>query len=137
MTLEKETSNQRKARRLREWRKANPDRAKELKKNWISKNREKYLSSSRNTALKIRYGITLEDYNRKFSAQNGKCAICNIQSDEGKKRLRVDHCHSSLKIRDLICQPCNTIVGMCFENIEILKSAIKYIEKHGSSNENK
>lgn len=77
-----ETEKQRKTRLMREWRKANPDRAKAIKKRSIERNREKYLESSRNTALKIRYGITLVEYNRMLSDQSGCCKICGIKSFE-------------------------------------------------------
>lgn len=80
--------------------------------------------------LKVNYGITLKDYNKMWELQEGCCAICRKHQSEFTQRLHVDHCHSTGKIRSLLCFNCNTGIGQLKEDIEILKEAIKYLEKY-------
>jgi hypothetical protein len=76
-----------------------------------------------------RYGITLEDKERMIASQNGKCAICETELDNGKHTC-VDHCHTTGKIRKILCKCCNIMIGHSKENPEILKKAIKYLLTH-------
>lgn len=107
--------------RVQEWRKNNPEkRAKQQQ-------REATKDYTRNKFLKYYYGITLEKYNEMFKNQNGCCAICKKHQVELNKRLFVDHCHNTGKIRKLLCQKCNTLLGMAEENPDVLKEAINYL----------
>ena len=80
--------------------------------------------------LKKRYGITLDDYNKMFDSQQGKCAICFTHQTELKVALAVDHRHSDGKVRELLCDGCNRGIGLLREDPVILQSAIRYLEKH-------
>ena len=87
----------------------------------------------KNQKLKKAYGITLKDYNELLSKQNNRCAICNINNN-GKYRKKerafaVDHCHSTNKIRGLLCSDCNVGIGLLKDNVNSLESAIKYLNK--------
>ncbi len=96
------------------------------------KNREKYLRTASNSQLKKNYGFSLEKYEELLEKQNGKCAICGDASPKQKniKRFAVDHCHTSKKIRGLLCANCNKGIGLLGDNIEILEKAIKYLEEN-------
>lgn len=90
-------------------------------------------NNDKNFKLKKAYGITLKEYEQLLSKQNGKCAICNIDNN-GKYRNKprafaVDHCHSTGKIRGLLCSDCNTGIGLLKDNINYLQLAIKYLNK--------
>ena len=89
-----------------------------LTKKWYKENPEKV----RNYWLK-RYGITLEDYNNLSEAQDHLCAICLSK----KSPLHVDHCHTTGKVRGLLCFSCNTLLGVAKDSPNILKSAITYL----------
>ena len=79
--------------------------------------------------LKKRYNISIEEFNQMLVNQNHKCKICGVDElNAGKKGLSVDHDHKSGKVRGLLCSNCNTAVGLLKENINILKSAIKYLD---------
>jgi len=104
------------------WRQENPDRVKKTYKNWSEKNRD----CVRKHQLK-KYGLSNDDYNKMFEVQNGKCAICNKTSE---KKLSVDHCHDSGKIRGLLCDRCNHGLGNFKENINFMFKAIEYLECH-------
>jgi len=87
----------------------------------------------KNIKLKKAYGITLDQYNNMLSKQDGKCMIC-LSDNSGfyqnkKKAFAVDHCHTTGKIRGLLCSDCNTGIGLLKENIDLLNNAIKYLNK--------
>ena len=77
--------------------------------------------------MKKRYGITPEDYDQMYLAQGGRCLICRRHSSEFTRRLHVDHDHSSGKVRGLLCQHCNHLLGNAFDDPEILQAAIHYL----------
>ena len=81
--------------------------------------------------LKAAYGITLEEYNKKVKQQNHKCAICKADEvDVMNQTLYVDHCHTTNKVRGLLCHPCNVSLGLLKENIEVLDNAKTYLLEH-------
>lgn len=107
----------------KKWREANPERRKNSYKSWASRNPELI----RNYTVK-RYGITSADYQIMFDSQNGKCYICG--NTEENKRLAVDHCHDSNKIRKLLCSHCNQGLGHFRDNEDLMFKAIEYIKCH-------
>ncbi len=98
--------------------------------------KEKWKRTNRKTLLKRHYGITpeqYEDYKRMFDAQNGLCAICGRGPSRGRRHLDVDHCHKTLRVRGLLCTPCNQGLGHFFESVDVLMSAVSYLEKYSLS----
>ncbi len=81
----------------------------------------------RSAYLRHAYGITLEDYNSMFTKQEGKCAICKIHQIELNKSLCVDHCHSTGKIRGLLCHNCNHAIGKLQDSPMIIMAAYNYL----------
>ena len=82
--------------------------------------------------LKRRYGISYTEYCDMLDEQRGGCAICkspNAQSSRTNGNLFVDHCHSTQKVRGLLCSKCNHAVGLFNDNAELLKTAINYLSK--------
>lgn len=100
---------------------------KTCKKKEISKKDSDYYYDR---SLRSKYNITIEDYNRMFEEQEGCCAICGKHQTETKKRLYVDHCHTTGQVRQLLCQHCNLIIGFANDNNDLLVQAIAYINKH-------
>ncbi len=92
-------------------------------------NPESYESNKART-LKYYYGISLEQYKQMLKDCDNKCTICNIELDRSTKKLEphIDHCHRTDKIRGILCGKCNSILGYCDDNTEILKICIKYLE---------
>lgn len=80
----------------------------------------------RNSYMKRRYGITVEDYDKMLAEQNGVCAICEKKD---KRRLAVDHCHKTGTVRGLLCSSCNISVGRFDDNPDTLKRAIEYLQR--------
>ena len=117
--------------RMRDWHHANKDKKKTNFKNWIDKIRGKV----RGTRLLRNYGLTNDDYIFMFESQIGLCAICNepqqgITKDGETKFLCVDHCHSTGKVRELLCVKCNAGLGQFRDNPDLLTKASNYLIKH-------
>ena len=84
-----------------------------------------------------RYGITLEEYELMHSAQGGVCAICEKPETArnpkgGVKSLAVDHCHTTGRVRALLCQNCNRGIGHLQESPELLSAASQYLAAHAA-----
>lgn len=110
-----------------EWRSDNPNHNQE----WRAKNKLSRKEYERARSLRRYHGITVEQYNKMFEEQNGKCAICKLPATTGQgKRLHVDHNHVTGEIRGLLCHGCNTSIGHFKENVASLKAAIGYLEMH-------
>jgi Autographiviridae endonuclease VII len=60
---------------------------------------------ARRNHLKRKYGLTPEEFMLMLKNQANQCAIC-ASSFTGLK-IEVDHCHSSGKVRGLLCTVCN------------------------------
>ena len=81
------------------------------------------------------HGITVDDYDRMFDNQDGKCAICGTTNPHGEgsnstylKNLSIDHCHKTGRIRGLLCNKCNRGIGLLQDDSELLQRAIEYLK---------
>lgn len=81
----------------------------------------------REAKLKREFGITLEEYDSVLQNQGGVCAICGKVPSESKP-LGVDHNHETGKVRGLLCDNCNLILGLAHDNSDILSKAAIYLE---------
>jgi len=77
--------------------------------------------------LQPRYGLSFEEYELLANLQGEVCAICGR---EPKGRLVVDHCHSSNRIRGLLCNPCNRAIGMLQDNEVVISKAASYVRRN-------
>ena len=71
-----------------------------------------------------KYGLTKEDYVFMMEKQNNRCAICG----EEPERPIIDHCHQTGKIRGVLCNRCNSILGFAEDRISVLEKAIQYLK---------
>ena len=74
--------------------------------------------------IKRNFNMTPEDYQNMFDSQNGVCAACK-KPTEGK--LNIDHCHTTGKVRGLLCGPCNRGLGLLQDNPQTLANLITYL----------
>ncbi|MFI0929636.1 endonuclease domain-containing protein [Streptomyces sp. NPDC021012] len=81
---------------------------------------------NRNAKYLARYGLSVAQVEAKLAEQGGKCAICR----EELTKYVVDHHHGSGKVRDLLCNGCNVVIGHCREKPDVLLAAIHYLERH-------
>lgn len=78
------------------------------------------------------YGLTKEEVKTLFQKHGGRCAICGgegfMMNSRVKSGMCVDHCHTTGKVRGLLCHNCNRALGLLQDSIQHLKSAIEYLE---------
>ena len=73
------------------------------------------------------YGISSEEYWLIYEAQGGVCYICR-RARGIKKKLSVDHCHSTGQVRGLLCTMCNKyILGHLRDDVEAAQRVIDYL----------
>lgn len=78
--------------------------------------------------IKKKYGITWDQYQSLLTSQNGLCAICN-KGESPKRRLAIDHCHKTNRVRGLLCIKCNRALGYLCDDPAIVRSALEYLLK--------
>lgn len=129
----REKNKDRLKQKTKEWIQNNPERHKKNMRRYFSikKNKEKLYNAVRKNALKNRYNLTESDYEQMLKEQNGVCAICGREPQ--KRKLAVDHCHKSNKIRGLLCVTCNLGVGYLKDDVSLLKMAIAYLQKYNQT----
>jgi hypothetical protein len=103
------------------------------KDTWKSKTKEERDTINRKNRLKHYYGLSVEEYQQMVEKQNRKCYICGNEADYNGKPLYVDHCHASGQVRKLLCQHCNSGLGMFRDNPELLIKAADYVKEHSGS----
>ena len=77
-----------------------------------------------------KYGLTTEQFDSMLKEQDSKCKICKRKlHHEGsfKEKPHVDHCHSTGKVRGLLCGWCNQGIGSAFEDVSVLSEMINYL----------
>lgn len=82
--------------------------------------------NKRDATLKRRYGISQVEFDAMVERQQGKCLICLRVP---KKKLHVDHCHSTKTVRGLLCSQCNAILGIWKEDVACALRAIDYLRR--------
>lgn len=108
----------------KQWREENPDF---FAANYQA-NRKQRIFNAREWTLKRRFGLSLKDYDDMLLAQNGVCAICGGR--DKNRRLAVDHCHHTGRVRGLLCRDCNVSLGLMREDCSRLSAAISYLQEN-------
>ena len=107
-------TKEQKAEYMRDYRRANPEKFRDLE-------------------LRKRFGISAAEYDSMLEKQKGVCQICSqpeTKVDHRTKlprRLAVDHCHKTGKVRGLLCSDCNTAIGLLKDDIDLMQKAIEYV----------
>lgn len=85
----------------------------------------------KNLAIFRTTGWSHSDYESAFAKQEGKCGICHTTLSSSRySKLCGDHCHTTGKLRGLLCANCNTAIGLFKDSTIRLRSAIEYLNKH-------
>ena len=87
---------------------------------------------SRKQLLRLRYGLSWDDYLSLHAAQGGACAICSkpltLVVNDRMASAHVDHDHATGVVRGLLCHHCNSGIGHLCESTERLRRAAEYLE---------
>lgn len=121
---EQVTKDTRAKERAREWRLKNPE--------WSRRNAKRYQKEHPDKVfgwqLK-KYGLSPDQYYELLKSQGNVCAICKKPEPNTHqyKRLAVDHCHVTNKVRGLLCSHCNTGLGKFRHSKWLLITAATYL----------
>jgi hypothetical protein len=84
--------------------------------------------------LARKYGLTPTAVEDMLTAQDGSCAICKTTNPLGEGNTStanssfcVDHCHTTGRIRGMLCNACNRGLGFFRDSKENLRNAIAYL----------
>lgn len=86
-------------------------------------------------------GFSHEQYEEMFALQSELCAVCGrpetVVNPRTKKvqHLHVDHCHTTGRVRALLCHECNTAYGQLREDPERIRMLLFYAEKQRAESE--
>ena len=111
--------------KVRKWRDENSDAIKQYR----ADNRQKHYRQE----VVRKYKIEPLWFDEQINRQNNSCLCCNQQFKWGNKQTtpHVDHCHLTKKIRGILCNRCNTVLGLCGDNKELIQKLTGYLECHG------
>ncbi|WP_061164726.1 endonuclease VII domain-containing protein [Caballeronia temeraria] len=82
--------------------------------------------------MRQKYGVDAMQYQALTEQQQNKCAICEtglIHAGQTASSACVDHCHTTGKVRGLLCYHCNRALGLFKDSQKSLQSAIDYLRK--------
>lgn len=111
------------AKRMREYRLKNIEKARE-------RDRGRYRSDPLRRYIQKamrQYGLDYEQ--AAIIAGHTSCDICG--RDNGGRRMALDHCHASGKLRGLLCDGCNIGLGNFRDDPHLLRLARKYVTQGG------
>jgi hypothetical protein len=80
--------------------------------------------------LKKRFGLSLEQYDQMLKDQDLKCAICNKHQEILTRRMAVDHCHKTGRLRALLCNSCNRGIGLFADDANLVEKAASYLKTY-------
>lgn len=83
----------------------------------------------RERQLAAKYGLTVAEFDAMLAAQGGGCAICSSAVNPDTNSLAVDHCHSTGKVRGILCGLCNKAIGLLRDDPLLLERAVIYLRK--------
>jgi len=83
----------------------------------------------RNSDLRRRFGISIEQYEELLEQQGGGCALCGKTPDQEGKALAVDHNHSTGEVRGILCGYCNHKIIGRHRDAELLRRMAEYVSR--------
>lgn len=112
---------------------ASSEDRKEYMREWSRKSRAANKEYYAEQDLKKQYGVNMDWYRATLAKQNNVCAICakpeTTQIRNKTIAMPVDHCHTTGKVRGLLCTQCNRALGLFGDDPAALQAAIGYLEK--------
>jgi hypothetical protein len=82
--------------------------------------RREYYKPHEKTRQKLK--ISEEQFNDLMKNEN--CQTCGVKME----KKCIDHCHISNKIRGVLCNNCNTALGLVKDNRQTLQNMLQYLD---------
>ena len=112
--------------KVKAWRQQNSDAVKQYRID----NRQKHYRQE----LVRKYGVEPTWFDEQMRQQGDSCVCCKREFQLGDKQTspHVDHCHETKAVRGILCNRCNTVLGLCKDDDKLLSSLARYLRKcHG------
>ena len=106
------------------YRQDNKDKIKEKKDNYYRS--EKGQEVARRGNLK-KFGLDFDGYDALLKQQDYRCAVCGIEESKLKKKLCIDHNHTTGNVRGLLCPNCNMALGLLKDNKDNISNLLNYL----------
>ena len=82
----------------------------------------------RDAHLQSHYGISLEEFNKRFEEQGSCCGICKT-TVPGKRDWATDHNHQTGAVRGILCSRCNLGGGHFNDDPVLLRKAADWFSR--------
>jgi hypothetical protein len=87
-------------------------------------------ATKRDWRLRRQYGIGAVEFDAILERQDGHCAICPAEvGSKGGRRLSVDHCHRTGRVRGILCSECNLGLGKFRDDPDLIEKAAQYLRQ--------
>jgi hypothetical protein len=90
-------------------------------------------AKTRQAMLRYCYDMSIDEYNIRIKTQQHCCIICKqpfVGTGSQSTAPTVDHCHTTNKVRGILCHKCNSGIGMLNDDITLLQNAVKYLTEY-------
>lgn len=115
--------------RGKKWQLENPERTKEIAREYYKANKEPHNDRATNNRLIRNLGITKDQYDKIMREHDGRCDICGTDIPGGPHgSFNLDHDHATGELRGVLCMRCNTSLGKFEDRIDLLQAAINYLQ---------
>ena len=95
-------------------------RSAELKRAW----RKAHPDKARAAARRETHGVTDAEVERMLARQGGRCSICRASDADS-----IDHCHTTNRIRAILCRACNAGLGFFRDDARLMRAAAAYLTR--------
>jgi hypothetical protein len=103
-------------------RRTQADRIRKNARAYVAQNREKYYEYQAASRFKVKRADIIA-----LRASSTVCEVCGAPPN--KKRLAIDHCHASGKLRGMLCHSCNLGLGSFRDREDLLIAAAMYLQR--------
>lgn len=95
---------------------------------WRAERRSQRAATAEKRVQRV-YGLAPGEYDLLYRIQGGKCAVLKCRATgTGAKKLAVDHCHATGKVRGLLCSTHNRLLGAAGDDPTVFRSIAEYLE---------
>lgn len=113
------------------WKERNPEKDSAMNARYRKSHLIERRQGERRARLRREYGISEDEWEQLFNSQGRRCAICRTAEPWNKRGWQTDHEHKTGKVRGILCQNCNMLVGWLEKSMNpqnVAKRALQYID---------
>jgi hypothetical protein len=112
----------------KEYRKKNVEKLNASNKKWREENKEQDALVMLKARLKRKYNLSIDEYETLIESQNNSCKVCGTHAKNNLKgKLYIDHCHTTGKVRGLLCMKCNSALGLLNDDKTLIQNLLDYL----------